>query len=189
MPIPGLSLCVGTSFPVSGPKNALLPLLEACASHGSWPTPLLSVLQEEGTGSFSCGTRRMHEGKLPYIGHQERLAGHGTICTIVADLTLSLLYISIYISKALFHQCWTALCSSRNGDTEMQWEECLQSSSRVGNQFTLLYSLGIDNQYTVIFPDNFNVCRICNDNPSFVLSMYLELSLSVHFLCTYFLDP
>ena len=62
----GLFTLCKNIFPVSGSKNALFSFLEVCASCGTWSTPrqplvnpwptVISVLYQEGTGSFCDGT-------------------------------------------------------------------------------------------------------------------------------------
>ena len=65
---------------------------------------VISVLRGEGKVSF-----RVHVGRLPCIGLQERLAKHGgPMPTLEAHLALSLLCVSRHCS---IHYL-TALCSS-----------------------------------------------------------------------------
>ena len=56
-PMPGLSLCVGVSFPVSVSMTALLSLFEVRASHGTWPTLLLHLSSSESGWGLSTAAQ------------------------------------------------------------------------------------------------------------------------------------
>lgn len=57
-------------------QRAPLCPAEACASNGTWPSPLLSVTCREGTRSSVLRHQRAHSGQLPCVGHWEKLTGY-----------------------------------------------------------------------------------------------------------------
>ena len=69
-PVLGLSPCVGISFPDSRSVKALLSLLGACVSYGTWPTLALYL---SSTGS-RLGSIAQQQG-CPYANRPAPLAG------------------------------------------------------------------------------------------------------------------